>query len=138
MRLCLNELQKEDCVKTKVIELDWQWVTLRSWCQMNCNSSSPVKHKVEGKPNKILEKLNKNSGKSTSFGHIFVKYFWVTCVHICIYLNTNAITPILLTFLTLCWSCLLSTAEYLVVLLWFLIVQVKKTKHERQVGFKGM
>ena len=32
MRQCLNELQKEYCVKTKLIALDWQWVTLRSLC----------------------------------------------------------------------------------------------------------
>ena len=37
--------------------------------------SSPVKHKVEGKPHKILEKLKITSGKSTLFGHFFVKYF---------------------------------------------------------------
>ena len=76
MRPCLNELQKEYCVKTKVITLDWQWVTLRSWCQMsgNCHSS-PVKNKVVGKPHKILEKLKITSEKLTLFGHFFVKYF---------------------------------------------------------------
>ena len=76
MRPCLNELQKEYWLKTKVIVLEWQWVTLGSWCQMNRNGhSSPVKHKVEGKPHKILEKLNITSGKSTFFWHLFVKYF---------------------------------------------------------------
>ena len=39
IRQCLNKLQKEYCVKTKIIALDW------SWCQMNRNGhSSPVKH----------------------------------------------------------------------------------------------
>ena len=76
MRPCLNELHKEYCVKTKVIALDWQWVTLRSGCQMNCNGhSSPVKHKVEGKPHKMFEKLKIMSEKSTLFVHFFVKYF---------------------------------------------------------------
>ena len=75
-RQCLNELQKEYCAKTKVLALDWQWVTLRSRCQMNHNSySSPVNNKVEGKPHQILEKLKITSGKSTLFGHFFVKFF---------------------------------------------------------------
>ena len=44
-RPCLNELQKEYCVKIKLIALDWQWVTLISWCQMNRDGHSfPVKH----------------------------------------------------------------------------------------------
>ena len=48
-RQCLNELQKEYCVKIKLIALDWQWVTLISWCQMNRDvHSSPAMHKVEG------------------------------------------------------------------------------------------
>ena len=51
MRPCLNELQKENCVKKEVIALNWKWVTLRSWCQINSNGqSSQVKQKVEGKP----------------------------------------------------------------------------------------
>ena len=76
LRPCLNELQKDYCMKTKVIALDWQWVTLRSWCQMNRNGdSSPVKYKVDGKPHKILEKLKITSGKYALFGHFFGKYF---------------------------------------------------------------
>ena len=72
MRPCLNNLQKEYCVKIKVIALDWQWVTLRSWRQMNRNGhSSPVKNKVEGKPHKVLEKWKITSGKSNLFGHFF-------------------------------------------------------------------
>ena len=47
------------------------------------------------------------SGKSALYGHFFVKFFQITCVHICIYLNTNENTPILHTCLTLsslyCW-----------------------------------
>ena len=51
-------------------------MTLRSWYQMNRNGhSSPVKHKVEGKPHKMLEKLKITSGKSIIFWHFFVKYF---------------------------------------------------------------
>ena len=78
-RQCLNELQKEYCVKTKAIALEWQWVTLRSWCQMNHNGhSSPVRHKIEGKPHKILEKLKITSGKSTLFGH----FLWSILGHL--------------------------------------------------------
>ena len=76
MRPCLNELQKEYCVKTKFIALEWQWVTLRSWCQMNRKGhSSPVKNKVEGKSHQILEKLKITSGKSTFFGHFLWSIF---------------------------------------------------------------
>jgi hypothetical protein len=114
VRQYLSELQKKYCVKTKLIALDWQWLTLRSWCQMNRNGhSSPVKHKVEGKPHKILEKLKITSGKSTLFGHFCVKYFQITCVNICISLNTNDNTSIFHTCLTSSWSCLRSTAGYL-------------------------
>ena len=60
---------------------------------MNRNGhSSPVNHTGEGKPHKILEKLKITSGKSTLFEHL---------VHICISLNTNDISPILHTGLTL-------------------------------------
>ena len=69
-------LQKGYCMKTKVIALDWQWVTLRSWCQMNHNShSSPVKHKVDDKPHNIFEKLKITSGNSTFFGHFLWSIF---------------------------------------------------------------
>ena len=103
--------------------------TFRSWCQMNRNGhSSPVKHKVEGKPHKILEKLKKTSGNSTLFGHFSLKYFYVTCVPICISLNSNDITPVLHTCLTSYWSYLCSSDRYLVVLLWFWVMQVKKKK----------
>ena len=117
------------CVKTKLIALDWQWVTFRSWCQMNRNGhSSPVKHEVEGKPHESLEKLKITSIKSTLFGIFFVKYFQITCVDICISLNTIDNNPILHTCLTLSWSFLRSTAGYLMVPLWFWVLQVKKTK----------
>ena len=137
-RPCLNELRKEYCVKTKVIALDWQWVTLRSWCQMNHNGqSSPVKNRVEGKPHQILGKIMITSGKSTLFGHFLVKYFEVTCVHICISLDTNDITPKLHTCLTSCWSCLCFTARYLVVLVWFWVVRLKKKKTRASSWFQG-
>ena len=129
MRKCLNELQKEYCVKTKIKALDWQWVNLRSWWQMNRNShSSPVKHKVEGKPKNNLEKLKITLEKSTLFGHFFVKYFQITCVHISVSLNIDDNTPIPHTCLTLYWSFLRSTAGYLMIRIWFWVVQMKKTK----------
>ena len=73
MRPCLNELQKEYCMKVKLIALDWQWVTLITWCQMNRRGhSSPVMHTVEGKTHTILEKLKITSEKPTLFWHFFV------------------------------------------------------------------
>ena len=75
-----------------LIALDWHWVTLISWCQMNrLGHSSPVMHKVEGKTHTILEKLKITSGKSTLFWHFFVKYFQITCVDIWISLNKKKI-----------------------------------------------
>ena len=50
MRPCLNESQKEYCVKTKLMALDCNLVTLVSWCIMNRDiHNSPVMHKVEDK-----------------------------------------------------------------------------------------
>ena len=73
---CLNELQKEYCVETKLISLDWQWVTLTCWCQMNRNGhSSPVMHKVEGKTHESLEKMKITSGKSTLFWYFLWSVF---------------------------------------------------------------
>ena len=115
MRPCLNEY----CLKTKVIALDWQWVTLGSWCQMNRNGHcSPVKHKVEGKPHQILGKNGDNVWKIHLFGKKICEVFLgQLCSHLYISLNTNDITPILHTCLTSCWSGLCSTALYLVILL---------------------
>ena len=99
MRPCLNELQKEYCVRIKLLALDWQWVTLISWWQMNrLGHSSPVMHKVGGKTHTMLEKLKIMSGKSTLFCHLFVKYSHITCVDIWISLNKNNYTPILYTY----------------------------------------
>ena len=82
------ELQKEYCVKIKLIALEWQWVTLISWCQMNhLGHSSRVMHKLEGKTHNIFEKLKITSQKSTLFGHFVVKYFQITCVDIWFFLN---------------------------------------------------
>jgi hypothetical protein len=65
----MNELQKEYCVKTKLIALDWQWETLISWCQMNrLGHSSSVMHNVEGKTHKLLEILKTMSRKHTFIG----------------------------------------------------------------------
>ena len=89
MRPCLNELQKEYYMKTKVIALDWQWVTLRSWCQMNRNGhSSQVKHRVDGKPHNICEKLKITSGKSTFFDIFFWSIFSISFMKVIdIFLN---------------------------------------------------
>ena len=46
--------------------------------------------------------------------------------NICISLIKNDNTPILHTCLTLCWSCLCSTANHLVVPLWFWVFKFKK------------
>ena len=54
----------------------------------------------------------------------FVKYFQLTCVHICISPNTNYIFPIG-KCLTSSWSCLRSTTGYLMMLLCFWVVQMK-------------
>ena len=128
-RPCMNELQKEYCVKIKLIALDWQWVTLISWCQMNRDiHSSPAIHKVEGETHYFCEKLKITPWKSTLFWRFFVKLFQITCVHICISQNTNDITPILHTCLNSSWSCFRSTAGYLMIPLWFWVLRVKKTK----------
>ena len=106
----------EYCVKIKLIALDWQWVTLISWCQMNClGHCPPVMHKVEGKTHTILEKLKITSGKSTLFWHFFVKYFQITCVNIWIYLNKNNNTSIF----THVWLCVDLIFALLVAIRWF-------------------
>ena len=75
-RPCLNELLKEYCVKIKLTALDWQWVTLISWCQMNRHGqSSPVMHNVEGQTHKHLEKLKIMSKKYTYFWHFWWSIF---------------------------------------------------------------
>ena len=114
-------------------------MTLRSWCQMNrYGHSSPVKNKVEGKPHQIFEKLKITPGKSTFFGHFFVKYFLITCVHICISLNTIDITLILHTCLTLCYSCLRSISRYFWWFNFFFgVVRVKKKKTRASSWFQG-
>ena len=129
MRPCLNELQKEYCVKIKLIALNLQWVTLISWCQMNrLGHSSPVFNNTEGKTQKLLKKLKITSRKCTYFWLFLMKYFQITWVDICISLNENNNTPILHTCLTPCWSCLCSIAGYLVDRLWFCFLRVKNQK----------
>ena len=135
-RQCLNELQKEYCVKTKVIALDGQWVTLRLWCQMNRNGhSSPVKHKVEGKKLKILGRLKITSGKSTLFG-IFLWSIFMSPVFTSVFLYkwhypyTSHMADFVLILTSLyCWifggsALVLGHASE------------KEKKQERQVGFK--
>ena len=116
MRQCLNELQKEYCVKTKVIAPDWKWVTLRSWCQMNRNGhSSPVKHKVEVKPNKIFEKLKITSRKSTLFGHFLSSIFRLP-VFTSIFLFIKMIFPL---YFTQVWLCVDLFFSLLMDIWWF-------------------
>ena len=126
MRLCMNELQKEYCIKIKLIGPDWQLVTLISWCQVNrLSHSSQVMHKVEGRTHKLLEKLKIMSKKKTLVGHFLMKYFQITWVDIRISLNKNDNTPILHTCLSSCWSFLFSIAGYLEDPLWFWVLRVK-------------
>ena len=118
-----------ECVKIKLIALDWQWVTLISCCQMNhLGHSSSVMHNVEGKTHKLLEKLLIMSRKYTLFWHFLMKYFQITWVDIHISLNKIYNTPILHTCLTLCCSCLCSIAGYLADPLWFWVLRVKNQK----------
>ena len=57
----MNELQKEYCVKRKLVSLDWQWGTLIYWIQTNRdNNSSPVMHQVEGKIHKNFTEIKCN------------------------------------------------------------------------------
>ena len=99
---------------------------------MNCNGhSSPVKHKVQGKPHKILEKLKITSGKSTLFGHFFVKYFR-SPVFTSIFLLIQMILPLCFTHVWLCVDLVFA------LLLWFWAFQVKKKKKTRMKSwFQG-
>ena len=106
MRLCMNELQKEYWVKIKLIALDWQWVTLISWGQMNrLGHSSSVMYNVEGKTHQLLEILKITSRKYTEFQKMLMKYFQITWVDIHISLNKNVNTPIPLYPYTHVWHC---------------------------------
>ena len=104
----MNELQKEYCVKIKLIALDWQWVTLISWCQINHDiHSSPAMHKVEGETHYFLEKLKIMPWKLTLFWRFFVKLF---CSHLYFskykwyYPNTSHMSDFVLIFFSLyCW-----------------------------------
>ena len=134
---CLNESQKEYCVKTKVKKLDWQWETLRSWCQMNRNGySSQVKYKVEGKPHKILEKLKITSVKSTLFGH-FLWSIFRSPVFKSVFLFIQMILPL---YFTHVWLCVDLIFSLLMDIWWFCFgfgsCEWKRKKQERQVGFK--
>ena len=135
---CLNELQKEYCVTTKIMALDWQWLTLRSWCQMNRKShSSPVKHKVDGKPHKILEKLKITSRKSTLFGH-FLWSIFRSPVFTSVFLLIQMIFPL---YFTQVWLCVDLIYALLMDIWWFCVgfgsCEWERKKQEHQVGFKG-
>ena len=72
----LNEIQKDDCVKIKLITLNWQRGTLKSLCQKKHEiHSSPVTDDIEGKTHKLLKKLKVASWNEVIFWHYFVKYF---------------------------------------------------------------
>ena len=138
MRPCLNELQKEYCVKTKVIALDWQWVTLRSWCQMNRNGhSSPVKHNVEDKPHEMFEKLKITSWKST-YLDIFLWSIFRSPVFTSVFLLIHMILPI---YFTHVWLRVDLIFALLMDIWWFCFgfgsCEWKRKKQDRQVGFKG-
>ena len=138
MRSCLNELQKEYCVKTKVIALDWQWVTLRSGCQMNRNGhNSPVKHKVEGKPHKIFEKLKIMSGKSTLFVH-FLWSIFRSPVFTSVFLLIQMILPL---YFTHVWLRVDLIFTLLMDIWWFCfgfwVMQVRKKKTWPSSWFQG-
>ena len=121
-------------MKTKVIALNWQWVTLRSWCQMNHNGhSSPVKHKVEGKPHKILEKLKITSGKWTIFGH-FLWIIFRSPVVTYVFLLIQMIKPLYFTHVWLRVDLIFA----LLMDIWrFLVVRVKKKKTRASCSFQG-
>ena len=116
MRQCLNELQKACCMKTK---LDWQWWTLKFWCQMNCDGhSSPVMHK----------KLKITSGKSLLLWYFLWNIF---SSPVRLYYNTTILHKCVI----LCWSCLHSNDNYLEVSLWFWVVGMKKKKKNNSIKF---
>ena len=58
---------------------------------------------------------------------LFVKYFQITCIQICISPNTNDITSILHTCRILSRFCLRFTAGYFMIPLSFWVMRVKKT-----------
>ena len=122
-RPCLNDIRKEFCMKTKLIALDWKWVTLISWCQINRGvHRSPEMHNVEGKTHNCLEKSKVTSWKMAYLNILVVTYLKIPCVYICISLHK------LHTCLTLWWPWLRSTTGHLVVTLWFRLMQVKTPK----------
>ena len=124
--------------KTKEITMDSQWVIPRSWYQMNRNGhSSPVKHKVEGKPHKILAKFNITSGKSTLFGHFFRSSFR-SPEFTSVFLLIQIVLPLYFTHL---WLRVDLAFALLLDIWWFCFgfgsCQWKRKKQECQVGFKG-
>ena len=125
MKPCLIELQKDYCGKTKLIALDWRWVTLIPWCHKMCDvHSSPVMHNVEGKTIKLLEKLKVLSWK---YIEDFLKHILRSSVFASIFLfNKKHNTLILHTCLTSCWSCLCNTAFHSLIPAWFRFVRLKK------------
>ena len=112
MRPCLNELQKEYCMKIKLIAMDWQWVTLISWCQMNRNiHSSPTMHKVEGETHFFVEEVE---DKALKINLILTFFCEVISDHFCSHLyfskykwyypNTSHMSDFVLILLSLyCW-----------------------------------
>ena len=136
----MNELQKEYCVKIKLIALDWQWVTLISWCQMNRDiDSSPAIHKMEGETHFFLEKLRIRPWKSTFFWRFFCEvisdHF---CSHLFFFLKIQMILP---QYFTHVWLCLDLFFPLLLAIWWFRFgfgsCEWKRQKQKRPVGFMG-
>ena len=105
---------------------------------MNHNGhSSPVKHKIEGKPHKSLEKLKITSGKFTFFGHflwsifrssVFTSVFLLIQMILTLYfthvwLRVDLVFALLLDIWCFCFG--FGSSEW------------ERKKQERQVGFKG-
>ena len=127
MTPCLNELQKEYSMKTKVIALDWQWVTLRSWWQMNRNGhSSPVKHNSEDKPHKNLE--------NQPYLDIFLWRIFRSPVFTSVFLFIHMILPI---YFTHVWFRVDLIFALLMDIWWFCFgFGLWEWKTKKQVGFK--
>ena len=131
-KFCLNELQKYYCLKTKLIALDWQWVTLISWGQKNRDiHSSPVMYKVEGKTQKLLEKLN-----VLKIGHCLKFVCKVFSDHLCWHILIKKIIP--LNFIHV-WLCADLVFAILIAIHWFRfcfgLCGVKTNNTYSQVGY---
>ena len=118
-----NTVQKEYCVKIKLKALDWQWVTMISWCQINClGHNFPVMHKIKSKTHIIFGEFKGNIWKINLFLWNIFRFPVLTPY----FLLIQMIIPY--RCLTSYLSCLCSTTVHSVVLLLFWVVQVKMQK----------